>query len=84
MRNQQRTLSKTQKILMHLLKGRTINQIQASKMFGAWRLSGLIFVLRKRGFGIDMNVNAKGRYKGIGTYTLKSTPKVVKRNATRK
>lgn len=40
--------SKNQKVMMHLLKGKTLNQAQAAKLFGAWRLSAIIFNLRKR------------------------------------
>ena len=46
--------SKSQRILMHLLKGKTLNQAQAATLFGAWRLSAVIHNLRKKGFEIDM------------------------------
>ena len=66
--------SKSQKILMHLLKGKTLNQAQAAKLFGAWRLSAIIHILRKKGFEIDMNHNTRGMYKGFGTYQMRKTP----------
>ena len=44
--------SKSQKVMMHLLKGKSLNQAQAARLFGAWRLSALIFNLRKKGFDI--------------------------------
>ena len=44
---------------MHLLKGKTLNQAQAAKLFGAWRLSAIIFNLKKEGY-IIKSVNEKG------------------------
>jgi len=66
--------SKSQRILMHLLKGKTLNQAQAANLFGAWRLSGIIHNLRKKGFEIDMEHNTRGKYKGFGKYTMRKTP----------
>tara|TARA_R100000234_G_scaffold35014_1_gene20795 strand:+ start:1356 stop:1556 length:201 start_codon:yes stop_codon:yes gene_type:complete len=59
---------------MHLLKGKTINQAQAAKMFGAWRLSAIIHNLRKKGFEIVTTQNTKGIYKGFGKYQMIKTP----------
>ena len=66
--------SKTQQIMTHLLKGKSLNQAQAARLFGAWRLSGIIFVLRKRGFEIETLAATKGIYKGFGNYVMKKTP----------
>jgi len=60
--------------MMHLLKGKSLNQAQAAKLFGAWRLSAIIFNLRKRGFNIVMTQNSKGIYKGFGKYQMIATP----------
>ncbi len=60
--------------MMHLLKGKTINQAQAAKMFGAWRLSAIIHNLRKKGFEIVTTQNTKGIYKGFGKYQMIKTP----------
>jgi len=60
--------------MMHLLKGKTINQAQAAKMFGAWRLSAIIHNLRKKGFEILTTQNTKGIYKGFGKYQMIKTP----------
>ena len=68
--------SKSQRILMHLLKGKTLNQAQAAKLFGAWRLSAVIHNLRKKGFEIEMNHNTRGTYKGFGRYQITKTPDV--------
>tara|TARA_R110002050_G_scaffold17407_7_gene51742 strand:- start:2210 stop:2413 length:204 start_codon:yes stop_codon:yes gene_type:complete len=59
---------------MYLLKGKTLNQAQAAKLFGAWRLSAIIFNLRKRGFDINTTQNSKGVYKGFGKYQMLRTP----------
>ena len=66
--------SKSQRILMHLLKGKTLNQAQAAKLFGAWRLSAIIFNLRKKGFEINTYKTSKGIYKGFGRYQMTKTP----------
>ena len=66
--------SKSRKIMMHLLKGKTLNQAQAAKLFGAWRLSAIIFNLRKRGFDIVTTKNSRGMYKGFGKYQMTKTP----------
>jgi len=74
MRKKSNKNSKSQKIMMHLLKGKTLNQAQAAKLFGAWRLSAIIFNLRKKGFDILTTQNSKGIYKGFGTYHMTKTP----------
>ena len=66
--------SKSQKVMMHLLKGKTLNQAQAAKHFGAWRLSAIIFNLRKKGFEIHTHQNTRGIYKGFGAYKMLKTP----------
>ena len=66
--------SKSQKVMMHLLKGKALNQAQAAKLFGAWRLSAIIFNLRKKGFDIITTQNSKGMYKGFGRYQMTKTP----------
>ena len=60
--------------MMHLLKGKTLNQVQAARLFGAWRLSANIFILRKKGFEIITTKKSKGVYKGFGTYHMTKTP----------
>ena len=66
--------SKSHRILMHLLKGKTLNQAQAASLFGAWRLSAVIHNLRRKGFEIDMKHNTRGKYKGFGRYQMRKTP----------
>lgn len=44
--------TQTQAILNHLMSGKSITSMEAFERYGATRLSGLIFVLRKRGYHI--------------------------------
>ena len=46
-------ISKTQKVIEHLLKKGSITSWDAIKLYGATRLSAIIFNLRKRGYIID-------------------------------
>ena len=66
--------SKNQKVMMHLLKGKTLNQSQSFKLFGAWRLSAIICNLRKKGFDIVTTKNSRGIHKGFGRYQMVKTP----------
>ena len=66
--------SKSRKVMMHLLKGKSLNQAQAAKLFGAWRLSAIIFNLRKKGFDIITTQNSRGIYKGLGRYQMTKKP----------
>jgi len=70
-----RRLSRAQKITNHLLRGNTINGRQALTRFGVYRLSAVIFNLRKKGFVIDTTMTERGDYK-YATYKLKETPSV--------
>ena len=74
MSKKSRKQSKSQKVMMHLLKGKALNQAQAAKLFGAWRLSAIIFNLRKKGFDIITTQNSRGIYKGFGRYQMTKTP----------
>ncbi len=74
MAKKSKRVSKSKKIMMHLLKGKTLNQAQAATLFGAWRLSAVIHNLRKKGFEIDMKHNTRGKYKGFGRYQMIKTP----------
>ncbi len=68
-----KSLSRSKKLLNHMLRGRTINGRQALTRFGIYRLSAVIFNWRKKGFDIqtDMVTRAGNTY---ATYTLKGTP----------
>lgn len=50
-------------IICHLRKYKTITSMEAIDMYGATRLSGIIYILKERGFGIDTElVKVKNRY----------------------
>ena len=68
-------LSKTQKLLNHMLKGKTINGRQALTRFGIYRLSSVIFNWRKKGFDIETNMITR---LGVtyAVYKIKGTPSV--------
>ena len=68
-------VSRHQKILKHLLSGRTINGKQALRDFGVYRLSALIHNLRKKGFEIETKI-VKRSDNSYGIYKLINTPKV--------
>ena len=69
-----RHISRSQKLLTHLVKGRTISGVQALAKFGIYRLSAVIHDFRKRGFVIETKmVNRNGNKYGI--YKLTKAPK---------
>tara|TARA_S200002703_G_scaffold159312_1_gene172316 strand:+ start:399 stop:620 length:222 start_codon:yes stop_codon:yes gene_type:complete len=70
-----KTLSRSQKLLNHMLRGRTINGRQALTRFGIYRLSAIIFNWRKKGFDIQTNMVTRGG-STYAVYTLKGTPNV--------
>jgi len=45
--------SKTEKVLIHLQKGRSLTQAQAITLFNTYRLSSIIHCLRNRGVEIE-------------------------------
>ena len=44
--------NKTQEVLRHLQENRNITSLEAIRLYGATRLSAIIFILRKRGYRI--------------------------------
>lgn len=58
-------------IIRHLRKHRKITSIEAIKKYGVTRLSGVIYVLRKRGFVIETETKCgKNRYGHISNYAI--------------
>lgn len=53
MTNPQKTPSKAQRVRQHILSGRTITGKQALERYGLYRLSSVIFRLRKEGHPIQ-------------------------------
>ena len=59
-------ISRSHKLLMHLLKGRTISGTQALSQFGIYRLSSVIKNWRDKGFKIDTKmISRSGRRYGV-------------------
>ena len=58
--------SQTSEIISHLRKYKSITSMEAIKKYGATRLSGIIYVLKERGFGIETELKeVKNRYEHI-------------------
>lgn len=66
--------TQTKAILEHLLSGRELTSMQAIELYGATRLSGIIYHLRNKGYIInrrDKVVKTRyGRNTVIGVYWL--------------
>lgn len=75
-------MTQKQCILEHLLSGSPITSQQAIDLYGATRLSGIIYSLKKKGYNIlSKNRTVKTRF---GTHTVISIyyiPKEEQRNA---
>lgn len=58
-------------VIAHLRKHKSITSYEAIKKYGATRLSGIIFVLRERGFGIETEMTKrKNKYGHISNYAI--------------
>lgn len=58
-------------IIAHLRKYKSITSNEAIKKYGATRLSGIIFILREKGFDIETEMTqGKNRYGHISNYTI--------------
>ena len=68
-------ISRTTRLLKHLLRGQTINGRQALTRFGIYRLSSIIHNWRKKGFDIETNMITRAG-NTYAVYTLKGTPNV--------
>lgn len=71
-------ISKTQRVIEHLLKRGSITSWDAIKLYGATRLSAIIFNLRDRGYEIDsVYLDGKDRFGNSSryvNYVLKGQP----------
>ena len=72
--------NKTNEVLKHLQTYGSITSIEAINLFGATRLSAIIFNLRKRGYNIiSVSKKTKDRYGHVvpyAEYTLQGTTTV--------
>lgn len=58
-------------IIAHLRKYKSITSNEAIKKYGATRLSGIIFILREKGFDIETEMTqGKNRYGHISNYAI--------------
>lgn len=74
--NVNKKITKTNKVIEHLKKYGAITSIEAIEMYGATRLSAIIFELRKKGYNIEThsmpfidrygNTSVYGRYVLVG------------------
>lgn len=69
-----KTMSQVNEVLSYLKKGKCLTSYQAFEMFGATRLSAIIFVLRERGYKIggiwEETVDRYGKKKRFIRYFL--------------
>lgn len=67
-------MTKTEKVLKHLEEYKTITSWQAIQLYGATRLSAIIFNLRKKGYNIvskrENFVDRYGDESSFAVYTL--------------
>ena len=69
MKNKKR--SQISDVIAHLRKYKTITSNEAIRRYGATRLSGIIFLLKERGFGISTEIAyGKNRYGNITHYAI--------------
>ena len=58
-------------IIAHLRKYKSITSNEAIKRYGATRLSGIIYILREKGFDIETEMTqGKNRYGHISNYAI--------------
>ena len=64
-----KTKTQKQKVLLRLLKGRTITPLQALNWYGSLRLGAIIFELRKQ-YEIKTEYIKVGDHKYVARYSL--------------
>lgn len=58
-------------IIAHLRKYKSITSYEAIRKYGATRLSGIIYILREKGFDIETEMTqGKNRYGHISNYAI--------------
>ena len=53
-------MSKREKVLNHLLKGKTITKVQALRLYGLLNLGDCVHILRKRKYDIQTTMKKRG------------------------
>lgn len=63
-------MSQIEQVREHLKSGKTITPLTALGLYGAFRLSHIIYVLRKEGLSIEMKRKRSTNNKPYGEYRL--------------
>lgn len=63
-------MSQIAQVREHLQTGRSITPLEALGLYGSFRLSHIIYVLRKEGMNIEMKRKRSLNKKPYGEYTL--------------
>lgn len=63
-------MSQVDQVRRHLQAGKSITPLEALGLYGAFRLSHIIYVLRKEGLNIEMKLKRSLNKKPYGEYTL--------------
>jgi len=74
-KKQSKRISRSQRLLKHMLRGQTINGRQALTKFGIYRLSAVIFNWRNKGFKITTNMITRAG-STYAVYKLDETPSI--------
>ena len=59
-----------EQVLLHLLSGRTITQLEALRLYGSLRLSSIIFRLRDQGYDIRTEMVTIRKGTRVARYSL--------------
>jgi len=64
-------MSQVEHVKKHLECGKTITPLEALGLYSIFRLSHIIYVLRNRGYNIEMKLKRSLNGKPYGEYSLK-------------
>ena len=63
--------SQISEVIKHLRKYKSITSLEAIELYGATRLSSIIYILRDKGFGIETEMTqGKNRYGHVTNYAI--------------
>ena len=63
--------SQISEVIKHLRKYKSITSLEAIELYGATRLSSIIYILRDKGFGIETEMTqGKHRYGHVTNYAI--------------
>lgn len=68
-------MTQKQAVLNHLISGKELSSIEAINMYGATRLSGIIYKLKREGYTINVrSEKVKNRYGTVSMVAVYSIP----------